>query len=233
MSSDSAMRQPALTLAGLSTILLACGGGGYQPPSPLSHTFPEEKLARIEMENRTQVAEERNNYLIAKDAHSTAVSRHQEASTELHVAKNELKQAVLDLESAQVRKKDADASGDLTQINKRKSELREAQLRRKTASLKVDALKAQRTYLKYKMRHKHHARFAQEARYQLAMARVAKDHNIRPPGFKYGVYEQQVRERSRASEKSKAVAEDKRKAADKAKAKWLKAKQVATSESAG
>ena len=192
--------------ASLLALLWACGGGGNPGPKPLSHHFDDMYIARVPMEEKQSIIDAQNEYSKAKMEHAEAEAGANDVGTKMEVAKNERQQAMLDEKSAKTKEKSANDSGDMTRVNTAKGELRSAELGRRAADQKIEALKAKRDYLKLLLRYTLENMYAMEAKYELAKARVAKNKNIRPKNFKVSYYEKQASARSRSAQKAAVAA---------------------------
>lgn len=205
----------------------ACGGGGPEGPKPLSHHFDEMYIAQVELGEKEAVLRAQNEYQKARAAHMKAQADHKESKTLLGVAKNERKQALIEEQSAQQKYKAADDSGDMTRVNAAKASLRSAEMARRAADDKVDALVAHRKYLKKYMAYTEEEMYAQEAKFELAKARLAQQKNIRPKGFEFSVYKEQADKRSQRAQRAKLLADREREKAKAAKATWQTRKKEA------
>lgn len=217
------MPSPSLVrtiLLALVTVASACGGGGASRPGPLEYTIDDMFLARVPMEQKTGVLEAKNQYDLARMEQASVQAEHSEASTDLQVAKNELAQTQLDEKSAQSRKKAADESADLTRMDAAAKELRVAQLSRQAADKKVAYMKARRELLKKKLLQAEDESYAQEARYELTKARVAKSNNIRPKGFDANNFDRQSAERSKHAQRSKTLIQREASKAENLRREW-------------
>jgi hypothetical protein len=217
MPSPSVFR---VSLLALITVASACGGGEASRPGPLKYTIDDMYLARVPMEQKTGVLEAKNQYDLARMERASVEAEHSEATTDLEVARNELTQAQLDEKSAQSRKKAADESADLNRMDAAAKDLRIAQLSRQAATKKVDYMKARRELLKKKLLVSEDESYAQEAKYELSKARVAKANNIRPKGFDANNFERQSAERSKHAQRSKALIAREQQKADNLRREW-------------
>ena len=217
MPSPSVFR---VSLLALITIASACGGGGASRPGPLKYTIDDMYIARVPMDQKAGVLEAKNQYDLARMERASVEAEHSEASTDLQVAQNELAQAQLDEKSAQSRKKAADESADLNRMDAAAKELRIAQLSRQAAAKKVDYMKARRELLKKKLFQSEDESYAQEAKYELSKARVAKANNIRPKGFDANNFEKQSAERSKHAQRSKALIQREAQKSDSLRREW-------------
>lgn len=217
-----------IALACLALSLIACGGpAGPERPKPLSHHFDEMYIAQIDMSKKAAMLKAQNEYHRARAAHMKASADLDEVKTLLSVAENERKQALLEEQSASEQMKAAEASADLNRINTAKAKLRAAELGRRAADEKVAALKAHRKYLVKHELYTEWNMYAQEARFELAKAQLAKQNSIQPKGFEYAAYESQAKTRSEKTQRSKYIADQEKEKAKAAKAKWQARKKEA------
>jgi hypothetical protein len=200
--------------------LSACGGGGESAPKPLKHHFDDMYIATVPIEEKQRVIESQQAYAVAKMEKSTAEANHAESGMKLDLAKDELKRAKIDQDSAKKKKKAAEESGDMNRVNAATASVRGADLAKQAADQKVTWLKAKRNYLKRWVRYATEDMYNKEAKFELAKARLAKAKNIRPKGFNLKSYESQSSDRSRLAQQEKKRAESEKSKADNEKKKW-------------
>ena len=206
---------------------VACGGGGPSRPKPLSTKFDESYLDAVSYDKKEVMFKAQNEYQRARAKYREAESKLAEAKTMLQVAKNERDQAVLGEKSAGEKRKSAEASGDMNRVNAASREARIAELGRRAADEKVEARKAEVKYLEKLVLYAEEEMFHQEARFELAKARMARDNNIKPKDFQFAPYEQQVQDRSKRSQRARLIADQERQKSNDRKKKWEAAqKQV-------
>ena len=191
----------------LALAAVGCGGGGASV-KPLKHHFDETNIALVPMENKQPMLKAQQAYFEAKAYVQQAEAQLNEAVTELKVAKNKKKAAALEYKSAKDRKKAADASNDMNKVNAAAKEMRVAELDKRAADYAVEYRASQKKYGKKYLRYTQEDMYSKEAKYELAKARVAKEKNIIPKGFKYENYESQAEKRSEAAQRSKAGADE-------------------------
>lgn len=222
-----------VSVLALPALLWGCGGGGDPAPGPLKYHFDDMYIARISIEEKQDVFKAQNDYAVAKSERALAETNFNENATQMDVAKNERKQALLEEKSAQSKVKAAKDSGDMNRVNTAKSELRAAELSRRAADQKIEMLKAQRAYLKKELRTSLEKLYAKEARFELAKARVAKDKNIKPKGFNYKEFETQSQDRSRRAQRYMALSGKDKSKFLKEKKKWEQMKREAEKAGGG
>jgi hypothetical protein len=158
----------------------------------------------------------------------------------IKVAKNEKSQAKLTEQSAIVKKQDAEATGDMNKVNAAARNLRVAELEKRAAEIKIEAMKASRKYKKKYFAYALEEEYNKQAKYELAKARLARSNNISPKGFSFEAYNKQAETRSKRAQKAKAKADAEKKKSDQKKSEWKakvdeakKAKGTSSSGSSG
>lgn len=203
---------------GFGTALVGCGGSSG--PAPLKYSMDDMYLATVPIEDKQEVLQAQQAYSVAKMERASVEAKYQEAGHRLDVAKNQEKQARLDMKNAESKKQAAEDTGDMNKINARSAELHGAELARQAAQAKVEWVKENKKYLKEELRYRTEEMYHQEARYELAKAQVAQQKNIRPKGFDFASYQAQVQERSRRAQKWRARAEQAKTKAENKKKQW-------------
>lgn len=222
-----------VSVVALPALLWGCGGGGDPAPGPLTYHFDDMYIARIPIEEKQEVFKTQNDYAVAKSERALAETNFNENATQMDVAKNERKQALLEEKSTQSKIKAAKDSGDMNRVNTAKSEARAAELSRRAADQKIEMLKAQRAHLKKQLRSSLENLYAKEARFELAKARVAKDKNIKPKGFNFKDFESQSQDRSRRAQRYMALSDKEKAKFNNEKKKWEKMKREAERAAGG
>jgi colicin import membrane protein len=216
-----------LGLIVVGAILLPACGGKPKGPTPLRHHFDETNVALVPMDEKEGMLRAQNDYHKAKALHQKAQADLREARTDLNVAKNEQKQALLAEGSAQSRKKAAEDSNDMNRVNAAMREQRSAEVGRRAADRKIDFQEAKIRYLQKHELFALEDLYASEARYELAKARLAKSKNISPKGFDFEAFKNQADERSQRSQRAKLIADQERQKADETRKQWVAAEQEA------
>jgi hypothetical protein len=217
------------TLAALALALVfACGGGELARPKPVTQKLDEVYIARVPPDQRPEVSNSQNEFQLARSNKMTAEDDFRKAETDVQLAQGEVEKATIEERSAGLKKKDADATHDMTLSNAAAAEVRAAQLTRRAADAHVTYARARRDYLKMVLRFHEFEVINKEARFELEKAKVAKSNNIRPDtGFDYGQFESQQKDRSESAQRAKNDAEKLRaKMVDKEKA-WKDAQKEA------
>ena len=216
----------AIAASAATAFVLSCGGGGAAGPKPLSHHFDDAFIASVDMDKKQAMLQAQNDYSASKAARMKAEADYSDSATALAVAKNEVKQGVLEEKNAESMLKSAEASGDQNRIMPARRDARVAELARRAADEKVTVRKAERKYFKVNLLYVEEEMYHREARYELAKAKVARDNNISPKNFKFSVYQRQAEERSKRAQRAKALAEREKASAETRRQKWQKAKRA-------
>jgi hypothetical protein len=217
-----ALLTPALLLALPLVLPLAAGscGGGDTAPKPLRYHFDDMYIAAVPIEEKQAIFQAQQEYAIARAEAAKAESDYNESGVQLDVARNERKQALLEEQSAQRRKKAADDSGDMNRVNAATRELRGAELARKAADEKVDYVRRHREYLKKNIRFTKEQMYAKEAAFELAEARLAQQRNIRPKDFNLKAFDEQAKDRARRAQRVRAEVDRERQKSEEARKRW-------------
>ena len=197
-----------------------CGGGGDPGPGPLKYTLDEQYLASVPLEEKQAMLEAQNEYHRAKQGKMKAEADYSDAGTQLDVARNDVKRAKIDRDSARSRRKAADESGDYTRINQAKRDERVTDLAVRAATAKVEALETRRGWLKKLVRYHEENTYAAEARYELAKANLARGKNISPKDFAHQPFVEQQQDRSRRAQRAKLLADRERDSFQAKKKDW-------------
>jgi hypothetical protein len=206
---------------------LACGGGGESGPGPLKYHLDEQYIAQVPLPEQQAMMAAQNEFFKAKAERMKAEADWHDSGTQLDVAKNQRKQAEIDEESASKVRSSAEDSGDQTRINAAMRDQRVAELGRRAAEKKVSSIEAQRSYLKKWERYTEENLYAKEARYELAKAKLAKDKNISPKGFRYDDFAKQAEDRSHRAQRARMSADEKKGEADAKQREWQASKAEA------
>lgn len=191
----------------LAAAAVGCGGGGASV-KPLKHHFDETNIALVPIDDKQAMLKAQQAYHEAKAYVQQAEAQLKEANTEIKIAKNKKKQAGLEYKSAKERKKSADATNDMNKVNAAAKEMRVAQLDKRAADYAVEYRAAAKKYHKKYLRYTQEEMYAKEAKYELAKARIAREKNIIPKGFKLENYEYQAEKRSETAQRSKAASQE-------------------------
>lgn len=218
------------------SLLFACGGGGSNKPTALSHRYDEVYIAQFSLADKAAVLEAQNEFQRARAEEMKIESELREDKTALDVARNDLKRAQLAEKSASQAKSAADSSGDMNRINRASRDTRVAELSRRAADEKVAYLKVHHKYLNKLLRYRQEETYHREARYEYAKAKLGQAKNIAPRGVNYDNYKSQVDERSRRAQKALQDSESYKQKSIAAKKTWqgrLKEAEQAKGTSSG
>ena len=191
----------------------ACGAAQQPGPKPLRHHLEDKHIATIDMAEKQEMLAAQSAYNKAKAEKMKAEADFEDVKTKLELARNEKKQAEISRDSAGTKKEAANDSKDNTRINAAMRDDRVAELMLRTADQRVDTLEAKKSWLEKLIRYTDENTYATEAKYELAKAKLARNHNIAPPGFALQAFADQYDERSKRAQKAKLIA-------DKQREKW-------------
>ncbi len=197
-------------------------GGSDGPPAPLGRHFDEMQfLGSVPPSERKAELDAKGAYDLALMEQSKAKADYDAAKVMLDVAKNEREAAKLDEKSAQSRQKAAKDSADMNRIAEAEKESNGVRLAADAADKRYNYLKAYSAWLKKLMRYTEHNTYWREAQYELAQAKIAKEHNIQPQGFAYDNYVKQEADRAKKTSSAKSAAEGEKSKAVETRKTWL------------
>ena len=107
--------------------IAACGGSS-PGPQPLKNRFDETNIALVPLSETTAVQQAQQDYFRSRLAQQTVERQYQDIKTEINVATNAQKKAILDEESASSRAQAAESSNDMNRINAASRESHAAKL---------------------------------------------------------------------------------------------------------
>ena len=189
----------------------ACGGAGAAPgPGPLRHHFDELHIAQVSKEEKQELLRAQSEYHRAKAEKMKAEADQEDVKAKLQLARDEKKRAEEAREKAAEQKSAAGDSDDNARKNAATRDDRVAELTLRTADQRVDTLAAKKKWLEELLRYTEENTYAAEAKVELAKARLAREHNISPPGFAMQAYVDQYEERSRRAQRAKVIADRQR-----------------------
>ncbi|HUS65976.1 MAG TPA: hypothetical protein VMZ28_15595 [Kofleriaceae bacterium] len=189
---------------------VGCGGAAEPGPQPLRHHLEDKHVAQVDMAEKQEMLAAQSAYNKAKAEKMKAEADFEDVKTKLELAKNEKKQAAISKDSASTKKESANDSGDNTRINAAMRDDRVAELGMRAAEQRVDTLEAKKSWLEKLIRYTDENTYAAEAKYELAKAKLARNHNISPPGFAMQAFADQYDERSKRAQKAKLISDQKR-----------------------
>ena len=200
-------------------IVTACGGGESRP-GPLEHRFENMHIAHLPQEDQQDVFRAQTEFNKAQAARAKANADYEQATTDLDVARNEAKAAILEEDSANSQKKAAEKRGNMNEVNQKNLVAIAAKMSRQAADKKVKYMEARRKYRKDFLNYTEDQMYAAEARYELTKARLAQQKNIRPKDFSLEKYQQQDEARARYVQKTRGAIERKKSEVERLKSEW-------------
>lgn len=201
------------------TLATACGGGESRP-GPLEHRFENMHIAHLPQEDQQDVFRAQTEFNKSQAARAKANADYEQATTDLEVAKNEAKQAVLSEDSANSQKQAAEKRGNMNEVNQMNLVAIAAKLARQAADKKVSYMEARRKYRQEFLHYTEDQMYAAEARYELTKARLAQQKNIRPQNFSLENFQKQDEVRSRHVQKVRSQMEKKKSGVEQLKNDW-------------
>jgi hypothetical protein len=211
-------------------VLASCGGSSDSPPKPLSTRFDDMYIAAIPLDQKQSVVQTQNDYSIAKMEQAKADADFNETTTQLTIARNELKQAHLQVDSAVSQKKSAEASADLNRINNAQKDLHAAEDTQKAAEARVKFLEAYRGYMGRYVRYTQENTYWREAQYESAKAKLAQGNNIAPKNVNYADFPTQLDQRAKRTQGAKERAEKDKQHVVEVRETWSKSQHQADVE---
>ena len=147
------------------------------------------------------------------------------------IARNETKQAHLQVDSAIQAKKTAEKSGDMNKINDAQKSQHAAEDQEKASQARVAFLQAYVTYLQRFARYTAANMYWHEAKFESTKAQIAKSNNIAPRGVQYDWFPPQLDDRQKQAQTQQHRAEQRKQAAFQAHDAWMKQQHQADIES--
>ena len=187
-------------------------------------------IAAIPIDQQKPSLEAQHEWAIAKAENAKAESDFNEATTQLSIARNDVKATQLAVDSAVSTKQSADKSADMNKINNATKDLNTAQDLKKAAVARVQYLEAYRNYLRRFWRFAQENMYYREAVYEQAKSQLAKQNNIAPKGVQYEWFPSQADQRSKRSQSAKQKTENDKQRAVSARENWLKIQHQADIE---
>jgi len=200
--------------------IAACGGEKEKPPVPLPHHFDEQPLRRLGPQQ--QVIDAKSQYEIAKAEADKAEADYEDTGTQLQVARNDLKQTQIAIDTAITQKQAAQKTGDMNAVNQAQIQERTAEKLKEAAAARVRFLDVYRSYTRRFWWYAQENMYWREAQLEQVKANVAKERGIQPAKTEFGWFPSQVDERGKRTAHARdKVAKDKE-AAAAAHATWRK-----------
>ncbi len=197
----------SLVISAFAMVIVGACGGGPQRPSPLDHTMDDGLIASVPVDSKQSVVQSKSEFDVAVMERAKAQSDMGEIDTQLSIARNDAKQAELQVENAQTEKDAAQKSANVARQSDADQKFHSAQVAKKAADAKVDWLESRKHSLDKWEFYEEWNVSAREARYQLEKAKVAQQNGIRPAGFDLGGYETQASARSDGALRAKQDAD--------------------------
>jgi hypothetical protein len=214
----------------ISVMGLGCGGSSDEPPKPLSRHFDDMYIAAIPIDQQKPSLEAQHDWAIAKAENAKAESDYNEATTQLTIARNDVKATQLAVDSAVSTKQSADKSADMNKINNATKDVNTTQDLKKASIARVHYLEAYRNYLRRYWRYTQENMYWHEAQYEQAKSSLAKQNNIAPKGVSYEWFPSQAEQRNRRMQSAKQKTEGEKQRAVTARESWLKIQHQADVE---
>jgi hypothetical protein len=207
-----------------------CGGSSDSPPGPLGQHFDDMYIARIAPAERPDVGRTQQDWSLARAENAKAQADLDDLTGQLSIASNDQKAAKLQVESAVMAKKSADASADTNRINQATKDLHTADDVAKATDARIKYYEAYRGYLRRVLRYTQEVMYWREAQYELAKAQTGRKNGIAPKGVSFDDFPKQEQERSKRSSSAKGALESEKAHAMSARDSWLKAQATADRE---
>jgi hypothetical protein len=208
--------------------LLACGGGDEDsPPGPLASHYEMKYIVQVDTSQQTAAIDAQRNWNLAQATEAKAKADYDDMGTKIQAARNDRAKAKLEVDTAVLNKKSAEASADTNKVNTAQKDLRTAELALKAADARIRYYETYRGWLKTHWRHAQEDMYWQEAKFEAAKAEVGKRNNIAPKGVVYDNFPKQEADRGKRAAAAKAKADGGKAKASAAREEWLKAQQTA------
>jgi hypothetical protein len=220
----------ALTIGVMLGAAGGCGGSSDSPPGPLGQHFDDMYIARIAPAERPDVGRTQQDWSLARAENAKAQADLDDLTGQFSIVSNDQKAAKLQVESAVMAKKSADASADTNRINQATKDLHTAEDVAKATDARIAYYEAYRGYLRRVLRYTQEVMYWREAQYELAKAQTGKKNGIAPKGMAFDAFPKQEQERSKRSSSAKGALESEKGHAMSARDSWLKAQATADRE---
>jgi hypothetical protein len=220
----------ALSAIAIAVGVGACGGASDEPPAPLTRHFDEMYIAAIPVDQQKASFDAQHDWQVSRAENAKAQADLDNANTQLGIARNEVKQAHITVDSAVQAKKSAETSGDMNRINQAQKDLHGAEDGEKAAQARVKFYQLYASFLQRFGRYTAANMYLHEARFEATKAQIAKTSNIAPRGVQYEWFPHQVDERQKRKQlEEHRVAEYKQRALQ-AHDQWVKIQHQADVE---
>lgn len=179
----SIFTQPRIVF-GIALLLYACGGSA----PVIKHRLSMDMLSNSPADVRAPVAEAYRAHYEAKLKLDHLTFLLSDLKYALGIAKAEKSKAKQSMKIAKLESKRNALTFKVTQMNAAKSELASMAKRRDAQSMRIRYLQAQRRFLRKSIAHGKASVYHSEARFELAKAKLAKERNTIPRGFKMAAF---------------------------------------------
>jgi hypothetical protein len=212
----------------IAICLVGCGGGSEDsPPGPLAAHFEMKHIIQVDTTQQTAALDAQRAWNMAQAQEGKAKADYDDMGTKIQAARNDRAKAKLELDTAVLNKKSAEASADTNKVNIAAKDMRTAELALKAGDARIRYYEAYRGWMKTHWRSTQENMYWQEAKFELAKAEVGKKNNIAPVGVKYDSYPKQEADRGKRAASAKAKSDGGRAKAASAREDWLKSQQIA------
>jgi hypothetical protein len=211
-------------------VTAACGGESDNPPTPLTRHFDEMYIAAIPVDQQRASFDAQHDWQVSRAENAKAEADLDNAQTQLGIARNDTKQAHLQVDSAIQAKKTAEKSGDMNKINDAQKNQHAAEDQEKASQARVSFYQAYVTYLQRFARYTAANMYWHEAKFEATKAQIAKTNNIAPRGVQYEWFPSQLDDRQKQAQVQQHRAEERKQGASKAHDAWLKQQHEADIE---
>lgn len=199
--------------------LVACGSSSG--PRAVKHRFPTKPIATVPVAQKSGVLDAQRARDAAAEEEAHAAALYDEAKSDKGVAKNELKQADIEVKSAKSELKAAEATANMNDVAAANEKLKAAEAAQRKARSKLSYLEAYADYLRKQKTWASYEIVAQDARVELERAKVARARNIDAKGAKpLATYESEYKSRADEAQRKRNAAAGAKKTAEKAKKTW-------------
>jgi hypothetical protein len=160
----------------LGLLLMLAAGCASGP----KYKIDESVLAQIPTSEKGAVMQAQQEQNIAKDEQRKADADLSQVDRELDIAENEFKSSKLAVDSAELSKKNAEATGDMNRKSQAEHELKVAEMGKKAGDAKVDWLSKRKKWIKAERDAAEEHVLATDAKYELEKAKLAQMKGIKP-----------------------------------------------------
>jgi len=198
----------------LCMMLIGCSSGP-------KYKIDDSVLAQIPTAEKQMVMAAQQEQNVAKDELLKAKADLSQVDRELDIAENEYKASKLGVDSAELSKKSAEASGDVNQKGKADRDLRVAELGKKTGDAKVDFLSRKKKWMKATLEAAEIHAQAADSKVELEKAKLAQSKGIKPSDdFNVMNFETETLEKSKKYSEAKLDADKMKASVDDLERKW-------------